>query len=116
MKLTKKILSLLLVAAMLLSFLAACGKPEPQPTEPSATEPPATEPVTELATEPAVEEYTEPLLDGYNQMTFYYYSPEGYENCDMWIWFPNQDGKGHVFHECEYGGKVVINVPEGVVK
>ena len=114
MKLTKKLLSLLLVLAMLLSFLAACGQTKPQQTEPSQTEPPATEPVTEPVTEPAAEEYTEPLLDGYNQMTFYYYSPEGYENCDMWIWFPNADGKGYVFHECEYGGKVVINVPEGV--
>jgi len=60
------------------------------------------------------EEYSLPLEDGYNQLTFYWNYPGGYENCDMWIWFPNQDGKGHLFHECEYGAKVVVNVPEGI--
>ena len=59
-------------------------------------------------------EYTEPLQDGYNQVTFYWNYDGTYENCDMWIWFPGKDGKGYTFHECSYGGKVIVNVPEGV--
>ena len=87
---------------MLLSF-AACGV-QPQPTEAP----------TEAPTEPAPTEYTEPIPEGYNQVTFYWTYDGTYENCDMWIWEPNKDGKGHLFHECEYGGKVIVNVPEGV--
>ena len=111
MKNLRKLLALLLVLASVLG-MAACGK---TPVETPTEEP--TEPTTEAPTEPATEaptEYTEPLVDGYNQVTFYYYSPEGYENCDMWIWFPNQAGKGHLFTECEYGAKVIVNVPEGI--
>lgn len=60
------------------------------------------------------DEYTEPLQDGYNQVTFYWTYDGDYETCDMWIWFPGKDGRGYTFHECEYGGKVVVNVPEDV--
>ena len=63
------------------------------------------------------DEYTLPLEDGYNQLTFYWtYSGGEYSNCDMWIWFPGADGRGYTFHECEYGGKVVINVPEDIAE
>ena len=103
------LLALLLALATLLS-VAACGT---QPEEPTAAPTDPTEPATEAPTQ-AADEYTEPLQDGYNQLTFYYYSPEGYENCDMWIWFPNQAGKGHLFTECSYGAKVIVNVPEGI--
>ena len=99
----RKILTAILALTMVLS-LAACGKPAEEVTEPTPTEPSA----------PEVTEYTQPLLDGYNQITFYYNHPDGYENCDMWIWFPEQAGKGHLFQECEYGGKVVVDVPEGI--
>ena len=102
--------SLLLVMAMLLSF-AACGK-ESVPEQPTTQAP--TQAPTEAPTEPAVEEYTEPVPEGYNQVTFYWSYPGTYENCDMWIWLPEQAGKGYLFHECDYGGKVIVNVPEGV--
>ena len=114
---------LLLVLFLLAGMVfAACGPKEEaqqptdsQPTDPTTTDPVTPEPPEDPDPEPVVEqEYTLPLEDGYNQITFYWNNPGGYENCDMWIWFPNQDGKGHVFHECEYGGKVVINVPEGI--
>ena len=63
------------------------------------------------------DEYTLPLEDGYNQLTFYWtYSGGEYSNCDMWRWFPGADGRGYTFHECEYGGKVVINVPEDIAE
>ena len=121
MKQTVRLLCLLLALVMLAGLcFTACGQkaeienptdPEPsgdlqeQPTDPSEPAPPVDQPK---------EEYTLPLEDGYNQITFYWTYPGTYENCDMWIWFPNQDGKGYVFHECEYGGKVVLNVPEGI--
>ena len=104
----KRIIALLLLVCMLLS-LAACGQvaEEPAPTpEPTAEPTPAPEPETE--------EYFEPIPERHNQLTFYYQSDEGYENCDMWIWFPGADGKGYLFTECEYGAKVIVNVPEGV--
>jgi len=99
----KKVISFLLVAAMLMSF-AACGA-KPQPTEPAPTEAP---------TEPVPTEYFEPIPEGHNQLTLYWTHEGSYENCDIWIWFPDKDGRGYTFHECEYGGKVVVNVPEGV--
>ena len=108
MKRAMRIISLLLV--MMLSF-AACG----QEAAPEQTAQPTSQPATEAPTEaPEAEEYTEPIPDGHNQVVFYWNYPGSYETCDMWIWFPQKDGKGYTFHECEYGGKVIVNVPEGV--
>ena len=109
--------ALCLILAFLLScslFATGCAPQVNTPETQAPTEAPIPETPQTPTEEPAAEEYTLPLEDGYNQLTFYWNSPDGYENCDMWIWFPNQDGKGHVFQECEYGGKVVINVPESV--
>ncbi len=65
----------------------------------------------------AEEEYVLPREEGTNQITFYWYTESGnYEKCDMWIWFPNADGKGYLFHPCDYGAKVVLNVPEDVTQ
>ena len=90
----QKIVCLLLLAALLFT---GC--------EPAAVPP---------STEPAPSEYTEPLQDGYNQVTFYWTYSGTYENCDMWIWWGDKAGQGYLFHECEYGAKVVVNVPEGI--
>ena len=90
MKTALRLISLLLVMTMVIS-LAACG---------SRTG--------------ASDEYTEPLMDGYNQVTFYWTYPGTYENCDMWIWWGDRAGQGYLFHECDYGAKVVVNVPEGI--
>ena len=100
-RLTCLITALFMVAGL---CLTACSRPGVSPGADDSTGSPPS----------ATEEYTEPLKDGYNQLTFYWSYSGSYENCDMWIWFPNQDGKGYVFHECEYGGKVVVNVPEGI--
>ena len=96
MKRFQKLICLLL----LVTLLAGCA--------------PAATPPTEAPTEPAPTEYTEPLQDGYNQVTFYWTYSGTYENCDMWIWWGDVAGKGYLFHECEYGAKVVVNVPEGI--
>lgn len=111
MKKIMRIVSFMLVLVMVSSSLFACT----QPAQPEQTEAP-TETTVPAQTEPPAlqEEYTEPLQDGYNQVTFYWNNPGGYENCDMWIWYADKDGKGYLFHECEYGAKVVVNVPEGV--
>jgi TRAP-type C4-dicarboxylate transport system substrate-binding protein len=47
----KKTLSIVLVAVMLLSLLAACGE-KPQPTQPPASQPPATQPPATEAPQP----------------------------------------------------------------
>ena len=61
----------------------------------------------------AEEEYTLPREEGTRQITFYWYGENvNYDTCDMWIWYPNAEGRGYLFHPCEYGVKVVLNVPE----
>ena len=97
MKKLQKLICLLLMAALL---LPACAPAQQQPTQ--------------APTEPAPTEYSEPLQDGYNQVTFYWTYPGTYEKCDMWIWWGDVAGKGYLFNECEYGAKVVVNVPEGI--
>ena len=106
MKYTRRSLAILLILSMLLPFaLAACQDPAPGPTP---SDPPG-------GGGGGGEEYMLPLEDGYNQVTFYWtYEGSSYENCDMWIWWGDVAGKGYLFHECEYGAKVVVNVPEGV--
>ena len=109
MKHTRRIISLLLVLVMTLLSLSACTLPEPEETQ-GDQQIPETDPP-----EPT-EEYFEPIPEGCNQVTFYWNYPGTYENCDMWIWIADQAGKGYRFHECDYGGKVVVNVPEGVTE
>ena len=65
----------------------------------------------------AEEEYTLPREEGTRQVTFYWYGDGvDYDTCDMWIWYPNADGHGYLFHPCAYGAKVVLNVPESESK
>ena len=99
----KKLLSLLLAMIFVLAALAGCGAEGGEASD------------TESAADTVAEEYTLPYEDGCNQITFYWNSDGAdYSKCDMWIWFPNADGRGYLFHECEYGAKVVLNVPEDV--
>ena len=60
------------------------------------------------------DEYRLPLEDGYNQITFYWSHPGVIENCDVWAWWDGKEGSGYIMHPCDYGAKVVINVPEGI--
>ena len=131
----KKTLAILLCALLLLGLFAGCTndpakpagttaapqtnppatdapKTEPPATNAPATNPPATEPP---ATEPVSDEYTIEREPGTNQLTFYWQADNvNYDKCDMWIWYPNADGRGYLFHPCDYGAKVVLNVPEGI--
>ncbi len=107
MKNVLRLISLILALVLVMSVvLTGCSK-----TQESATK---TEPTTEPTYVIPEDEYTEPLQDGYNQVTFYWSYSGTYENCDIWIWWGDVAGKGYLFHECSYGAKVVVNVPEGV--
>ena len=109
---------LLLVLALLLS---ACAKTPAETDTKTDTEPtPSVEPTPEPTPEPEPEpeptpvidpnEYTIDREDGKNQITFYWTKPGvDYSKADMWIWYGGADGHGYPFHECAYGGKVVLN-------
>ena len=60
------------------------------------------------------DEYQLPLEDGYNQLTLYWKGKTNYATADIWIWYADVNGQGYTFHECDYGGKVVVNIPEDV--
>jgi len=122
MKTSFRILSMLLLLVMMLSVvLTSCRNDEPNPedsgTTPGETTPEQTTP-NNTPKPPYVmpeDEYTLPLEDGYNQLTIYWrHDSASYENCDVWIWWGDVAGKGYLFHECNYGAKVVVNVPEGI--
>ncbi len=113
----KRILALILTALMLLTLLSGCGGGENTPASP--TEPSGSEPAGGEATgaPDSGEEYDIPREDGCNKLTFYWYGDGvDYSKCDMWIWYPNADGRGYPFHTCAYGAKVVLNVPEDITE
>ena len=104
----QKALALLLAALMLAALLAGCGNSPVPDAAPAEEAQPA-------AAQPADDEYTLPREDGTRQLTLYWNRPSGtYDNCDVWVWFPGRDGHGELFHECPYGAKMVLNVPQDV--
>ena len=64
--------------------------------------------------QPPEDEYSLPREEGCNQITFYWSHPGVIENCDVWAWWDGKEGSGYIMHPCDYGAKVVINVPEGI--
>ncbi len=114
MKRSMRIISMLLLLVMTVSTVfVSCNKggyedpPTPKDTDVQDT--------SDLGSDPE-EEYFEPIPEGYNQVTFYWNHSDTYENCDVWAWWGDVAGKGYLFHECEYGAKAVVNVPEGVTE
>ena len=108
MKTSLRVLSALLVLVMMLTVaLTSCrNDPDPNETTPAETTPPNQSPE---------DEYKLPLEDGYNQLTLYWtHKSADYSKCDVWIWWGDKAGQGYLFHECNYGAKVVVNVPEGI--
>ncbi len=59
-------------------------------------------------------EYSLELEEGCRQLTIYYYRSTGYENCDIWMWHDEATLGGQLFHTCDYGAKVIVNVPETI--
>ena len=114
MKTSLRVLSMLLVLVMMLTvaFTSCHNKQVPEETTPTET---TTEDNKEPSYQPPEDEYKLPLEDGYNQLTLYWtHNSADYAKCDVWIWWGDKAGQGYLFHECNYGAKVVINVPEGV--
>ena len=124
MKRTKRMLSAILALVMLCSMFTACSQvggqgdntgnnSQTDVQDPNAGQNGGQTDVPDDGSEPT-EEYTEEIPEGHNQVTFYWNWDGSYENCDMWIWWGDKAGQGYLFHECEYGGKVIVNVPEGI--
>ena len=104
-----RILSLLLVAIMLLSLvLTSCHN---DPSNNNDTNEGTTDGGKWQIPEG---EYTIPKEEGYNQITFYWSHPGVIENCDIWAWWDGKEGSGYIMHPCDYGAKVVLNVPVGI--
>ena len=104
-----RILSLLLVAIMLLSLvLTSCHN---DPSNNNGTNESTTDGGKWQIPEG---EYTIPKQEGYNQITFYWSHPGVIENCDIWAWWDGKEGSGYIMHPCDYGAKVVLNVPVGI--
>ena len=118
MKTSHRMLSVLLVVMLMLTFALTACTPSGEPADTDAatdTGAPDTTDTEGESTRPIPDdEYTEPLVDGYNQITFYWTYSGSYETCDIWAWWGDKAGQGYRFHECAYGAKVVLNVPEGV--
>ena len=60
------------------------------------------------------DEYTLERGEDEKQLTIYYQRSAGYEGCDVWMWYENVNGRGYELHECAYGAKVVLNVPDTI--
>ncbi len=117
----KKSIFALLLAALLL--LTACGAPAQQTAASPETAPAAdptaapavhtAAPTEEPAPEPA--EYQLEREAGCDQLSIYWTKASiDFDTSDMWIWFKGKDGKSYPMYPCDYGAKVVINVPEDV--
>lgn len=60
------------------------------------------------------DEYTLEKEPGTKQLTLYWQYSGDAEYCDMWLWWDGKDGSGYLLHPCEYGYKVVVNVPDSI--
>ena len=125
-------LSLLLLICMMFSIIGTSCVVTPPVGDPSVTEkiegidnPDTSGEVDDggiMGTyQPPEGEYDIETPEGYNKVTFYWVNPmfsswADYETCDIWIWYDDVDGKGYLLEQCEYGAKVVINVPETVTE
>lgn len=65
--------------------------------------------------QPPEDEYDIETPEGYNKLTFYWSSKTAnYSKSDLWIWYDDVDGQGYTWTACDYGMKVVVNIPEDV--
>ncbi len=125
MKKRKLRLIALLLATVILSgvLLTACmpeqqdsddiGKSSEAPTETPTEE--STDPPSEW--QPPEDEYILEREDSCRQITFYWTHPNlDIATSDIWVWWDGKEGSGYLMHECDYGAKAVINVPENITQ
>ena len=106
-------ITLLTILALVLCFtFVACN-----PTNDDPVTPPAQDGDGDTTTwQPPEGEYTIPKEEGHNQLTFYWSHPGVIEDCDIWMWWDGKEGSGYEMHPCDYGAKVVVNVPDTVTE
>ncbi len=97
-----KLLNLLLLLLLAFTFISCGDDPTVDPDDPDD------------GYKIPEDEYTIPKEEGHNQITFYFSYPGVIENADIWVWWDGKEGSGYLFHECDYGVKAVINVPEEI--
>lgn len=119
-------LALILLAAMVFGTLVSCDwwnndnttttTTTTKPSTPDDSDTPSDGDETPWA--PPADEYTIPKEEGCNQLTFYWSNVLNIDisTCDIWIWYDGANGRGYPMHECAYGAKVVVNVPEDVTE
>ncbi len=67
--------------------------------------------------QPPSGEYTLDREEGHKQITFYWTHPNlDIATSDIWVWWDGKEGSGYLLHECDYGAKAVINVPESITQ
>ena len=98
----KKLISMALLMAMVLSLLVGCARESEQTSESVPTE--------------SVPASDAEIPAGCNRVVFYWNGAESYDKCDIWIWYDNAAGRGYLFETCEYGGKVTVDVPDSVTE
>ncbi len=103
----KRIVSCLLLLAMLTGLLCGCVQPV-EPTVPSTNPPttPATQPPDDISDIP----------EGHNQLVIYWDRCDELETAAFWIWPENGNGQGYPVEADPYGCKVVVNLPESVTR
>jgi len=101
-----RILAILLAVMLLLGTLASCKDNATTPDNPDQPD----------TGDHDNGEYTLPMEEGKKQLTLYWNDLGGVnvETSDIWMWWDGKDGSGYRMHACEYGAKVVVNVPAAV--
>ncbi len=61
-------------------------------------------------------EYTIDKEPGKNQLTIYWKGNADVATTDIWMWWDGKEGSGYPVHECEYGFKVVVNIPADIMQ
>ena len=120
----KKLLSILLVVVLVSTAFATMALTACTPEEPCTAHVDADsngkcdvcgEQIDEGGQTPPEDEWTLDPEPGMRQVTIYWNSKSvDYSTCDVWIWYGEVAGKGYLFHECSYGVKTMVNVPESV--
>ena len=108
----KKVRPIFMLALLFVLFLTACNVKENTNTGGNDGDG-GTNPPGYVMPE---DEYRIPKEEGFNQITFYWTYPGVIENADIWVWWDGKEGSGYLFHECDYGVKAVINVPEEITQ